>query len=433
MAQETAQKRHTSANWLLTLIPFNAAAAAIAAFVPLQIWALGHHNVILVGLAAVVGNLALVPAPLVWGKVCDRTGARKKIVVAGCVLLLAASAGMLLYDNVAGIMVFYALAAHAGGMLAPSVSLLLMESLPKDDWDSGYTSSTFYSYIGQIVGVALGVVWVVFLPLGTFATACSAFAAAAVALALILVRDPEVTIERRSVIMHPHGFLARLGQVPLVFIRIPRPSDFDMMWRAAKKSLTRELPVIFIASLLFSASANIFFTSYMPFVKSNGLSDASAIFLSVFITVANAVASMLLIKRLKGKVSNSAASRALSLRALAMLGASFFAVFLSGPDTFYGSLLVYGVLGTAYVFINVNMNMLLFKALPPGRQGGVLGVFSTLNGAALLIGSLASGYVSYYLGYSITFFVGGVLVLLSAVTLAAHYGGLGELSDVTEW
>jgi MFS family permease len=403
------------------MVPFNAALSALSTFVPLQILALGG-NVVDVGLAIVAYNLAVIPAPIIWGYVSDVTGSRRRLIVASSLLLFGACIGLFLSNSIIGILLFYAVVAHSAGMIAPPVNLLLMEKLPKDEWDRGYSSLNWYTFVGQIIGTAAGVPWVNLLPLHSFTLACSFMAALAAASSFILVHDAKVLMERRALLLTPQGFLSRLGQLPLIFLKVPRTSDFKALVKSARRSLTRDLPVIFAASLLFSASANLFFTSYTPFLKKNSVSDSLVFFVQVYILSVNAVVTRLLIRRVSGRVSHSTASQALLFRAVGMMLAAAFAIFIAGHYVVYTTLVVFGMMGAAFVFINVNLNTLLFRSLPRSGQGGILGAWSALNAVALLAGALASGYVSYYLGYSITFFLSGVLILLSSIVLDSHYG-----------
>lgn len=407
--------------WLLMLIPFNAAAQALSVYVPLEILSLGG-NVVQVGFASVVYNLALIPAPLLWGYVCDITGRRRIIIIFGCSLLTIASLGLFFSSSIISIIALYAAVAHSAGMLSPSLNLLLIEKLPKDKWGEGYTTQNWYTFLGQIFGSGAGIIWLLYLPLHTFPIACLGFSLASVLISSIMVHDAKLAVERRAVVLTAQSFITRISQIPLIFLRLPRYSDFLTVMRSAKQSLTREIPVIFVASMLFNASANLFFTSYTPYLKENRLQDSSIFFLSMYIIFVNSIVSRVIIQRFKGGVTHLAASNALLFRSIGMMIAAAFAVFVSGQSVFFTTLLVYTMLGSAFVYVNVNLNTLLFKALPPGKQGGMLGVWSSFNGLALLIGALASGYISYYLGYSITFFAASILILLSSIILDSHYG-----------
>jgi MFS family permease len=406
----------------LPMVPFNAAVSAISTLVPLSILAMGG-SVIDVGFAAVAYSLALVPAPLIWGYVCDVTGSRRKVIVLAVAILLASTVAMYLSASFAIIVLAFAAIAHATGMVSPASNLLIIESLPKAEWDWGYATLSWYSTVGTVLGLAAGMVWELFFPLNTFLLACAVFAAAALAASIIMIRDPPLTIERRIILVNPQAFVARLTQLPLLFERLPRLSDFSSVIRLAKEELTRDIPVIILSSTLFSLSLNVFYTSYTPYLKANQLMNWEVYLTSLYVNGMNGVASRFVLGRLKGSVTPAIASGALAVRAIGMLLAAVLAIFVVGKATLYSTLLTYTLLGLAYTIITVNLNSLFYKALPAGRQGGLLGVYSASNGAALFMGSLASGYVSYYLGYPITFFLGGILVFLSATVLQAHFGG----------
>ena len=56
----------------------------------------------------------------------------------------------------------------------------------------------------------------------------------------------------------------------------------------------------------------------------------------------------------------------------------------------------------------------VFNALGGGRQGYSLGVYSALVGIATLVGSLASGVTSFFIGFSTTFILAAAFLGLSA-------------------
>ncbi len=396
--------------------------SAISTLVPLSILALGG-SVIDVGFASVAYSLALIPAPLIWGYVCDATGQRKNVMVLASVILLASIVSMYVSNSLPVIILAFALIAHATGMLSPALNLLIIGSLPRAAWDSGYTSSTWYTIVGTVFGLAAGLVWEIFFPLHTFLIVCAVFAAASLAMTVLIVKEPAITIERRTLVVSPQAFVGRLTQLPFMFERLPRLSDFRSTVKLAREELTRDAPVVILASSLFSASLNVFYTSYTPYLVLNKLPDWQVYLTSMYVNAMNGVSSRYVLRRLKGSVSSTMASAALAARAVGMILAAALAIFVFGSATLYTTLVTFTLLGLAYTIIFLDLNSLLYKALPAGHQGGLLGVYSAFNGVALFAGSLASGYISFYFGYPITFFVGGILVFLSAAVLQAHFGG----------
>lgn len=57
---------------------------------------------------------------------------------------------------------------------------------------------------------------------------------------------------------------------------------------------------------------------------------------------------------------------------------------------------------------------MVFNTLHSGRQGSSLGVYGALVGIATMLGSLLSGFTSFYLGYSITFIIAAIFLAVSA-------------------
>lgn len=413
-----ALKELKSSGWL-SLIPFYAAVQSISVYVPLGIIALGG-GVLEVSFATAAYNLALIPTTLLWGYLCDITGLRKSMVYLASLVSLSCAIAFYLSSNIAFMILIFGIYSQTVAIFAPAFNLLILETLPKRSWEKGYTTSNLYMFIGQILGMVAGVVWTAFFSITTYPLLSAAFSIAAFLTASTLPK-PRILLERRSILWSAHGLLHRLTHLPLLFIRRPSLTDFRSVAVMGKKSLTRELPVIFAATFLFMLSANLFFTPYTPYLKQTGVSDSQVIFLNIYIVAANAITSQFLLKRFSGKVSHSVASKALMARAIGMLLGAVFAAFITDERSFYTTMLIYTLLGSAYATININLTTLLFKALPVGRQGGLLGVFSSLNGAAFLIGALASGYVAYNLGYTTTFFSAAILVFLASALLEVHY------------
>jgi len=66
--------------------------------------------------------------------------------------------------------------------------------------------------------------------------------------------------------------------------------------------------------------------------------------------------------------------------------------------------------GYAYSLIYVSMFSLVFDSLQMERQGGMLGIVSALSGVGVFLGSLVSGYLAFYAGYTVTDLVAAVFL-----------------------
>jgi len=404
--------------WIF-LIPFYASIQSISVYIPLGIIALGG-GVIEVSFAVTAYYLVLVPTTLLWGYVCDAIGWRKKLLYLSTIVSTLLSIALYYSNNAVSLIVIFGIYSQTAAMFAPAFNLLILETLPKKQWEKGYTVTNIFMFIGQIIGMVAGVLWSAFFPITSYPLLSAVFSVAAI-LAVSKVSEPKILLERRSILWSARGLIHRLTHLPLIFLRLPHLTDFKSIVAMSKKTLTREIPLVFAASFLFMLSANLFFTPYTPYLKYVGLSDSEVILLNIYIVAANAVTSQFLLKRFSGKVSHTTASKALIARAIGMLLGAVFATLITDTRIFYTTMLVYTLLGAAYATININLTSLLYKVLPAGRQGGMLGVYSSLNGVAFLIGGLASGYISYYLGYTTTFLLAAILVFLASTILEIHY------------
>jgi MFS family permease len=405
-------------NWLF-LIPFYASTQSVSVYIPLGVIALGG-SVIDVSLAVTAYYLLLVPTTLLWGHVCDLGGWRKKLLYLASAISLLSSIALYYSRSIASLIAIFGIYSQTAAIFAPAFNLLILESLPKKQWEKGYTISNIYMFVGQIIGMVAGVAWTASFPITSYPIIPAIFSAAAL-LFISKMPEPKILLERRSILWSAQGLIHRLTHLPLIFLRRPHLTDFKSIAAMSRKALTREIPLIFAASFLFMLSANLFFTPYTPYLKHVGLSDSEVFLLNIYIVAANAFTSQFLLKRFSGKVSHVVASKALIARAIGMLLAAVFASLITDTRIFYTTMVVYALLGAAYATINVNLNSLLFRALPVGKQGGLLGVFSSLNGIAFLIGAFASGYLSYYFSYTTTFFLAAILVFLASIILEIHY------------
>ena len=101
-----------------------------------------------------------------------------------------------------------------------------------------------------------------------------------------------------------------------------------------------------------------------------------------------------------------------------MLGAA--ALLLTGPLFLVPALVMYPVgAGIAFAVYYTSSNTMMFNTVQRKSPGAALGVYSAVVGLATTAGSLASGFISVYLGFYTTFVLAGVL-LFAAVWIIAH-------------
>jgi MFS family permease len=406
--------------WLYAIIPFAAIGSTVGSFVKLYILDLGG-NVLDVGFASSAFNLALIPAAFISGRLTDYLGRRRVILIVSAGAQLASIALMSLTRSLPIVIVLYAVYSFTS-MFSPTVfSLLMMETMPKERWGDGSATTFRYNIYGSIIGLVLGVVVLTMLPLTAMALLPVAFSGIMLAISVLVVRDPQITLERRNVTFNVEALITRLVQLPVLLIRVPRVNDFRRLLSEARNALTRDIPIIMVTSALFSLAANLFFTSYTPFLKSNSLSYLEIVGLDLFVTVINALASLPRFSRLSKRGDPGLIIEFLSLRAIAFLLAAVTSLYFTGHPVFYVTLLLYLLIGMAYTNFAIGVNTMLYRFLPEGRQGGTLGVYSAMNSVAMFAGSLASGSLSFYFGYAVTFLLASVSLFGAASLFEWHF------------
>ena len=406
--------------WFYLVIPHYIIQNSILSFVPLYILFLGG-NVVHVGLAMAAFNLMLIPSSILAGKLADITGRRRPILIfsyAGQLLSIILLASI---KSIEATILSLALYSFFSALAPPIFGLLLMETLPKKLWGEGNSLSFQYMIYGYILGLLPGIPLLLWYPLDFFILVPFSASLAAFIMGFKLVPEPKVAFERRALALSFDALLHRLSHLPFIYIRVPRPWEFKRAFKGLGSKIAGDIPIIMLSASSFFLAVNLFFTSFIPFLKSNGLSYVEIISLYLFMYVINAVAS---IRRLRERSQSGDVGilvEYLSLRAIAFLFGAITSFHFSGRELVYSTLMLFLLVGISFTHIFVGYNSLLFNHLPRERKGGLLGVYSALSNLMMFLGSLASGYLSYSLGYFYTFFLSSVFVFLASIMLEWHF------------
>ena len=406
--------------WLYVVVPLNAIGSSVGSFVRLFILDLGG-SVIDVGLAASAFNIALIPSAYIGGRLADYLGRRKLILIISAVGQLLSLVLMTFSGSIPVITLLFAVFSFFHSLSPPIFSLLLMETVPRDGWGEGSAYSFRYGIYGSITGLAMSVTVLLFLPLRSMAFLPIAFSITMLTLSLALIKDPKKLAERRTVTFSRDALMSRLAELPVILLRLPSALDFRMLSRSLRNSLTRDVPLIMSASALFFLSANLFFTSYTPFLKLNGLSYIEIVGLDLFVTIINGLASSRPFKELSKRGDPGIVVEFLTLRAMAFLFGALSSLYFTGRPILYSTLLIYLLIGVAYTNITIGLNAMLYRLLPDGRHGGALGIYSSLNSVAMFAGSILSGTISFFLGFPITFLLSSLSLFAAASLFEWHF------------
>jgi len=413
-------ERFVKPRWLYAIIPFYAIQSCIGIYITLRILELGG-SVISVGLASSAYNISLIPSAFIGGKIADYIGRRKPLLALSAVGQLLTLSLIAMTGDVNLIIGFYAIYSFFSSFSPTVFSLLLMDTVSKENLGEGSAISFKYMIYGSLTGNALGFLVLTSLPLTAVAILPVGFSTILLILSIALVRDSKATTERQAITFNLEALITRLTHLPVILIKVPKLEDFKGFANGARNTVTRDIPLIMATNTLFFLGANLFFTSYTPFLKANNLSNLEITGLGIFITCINGLASAQRFSRLSKRGDPGMIVEFISLRAMAFLFAAIESLYFFGHSVLYVTLLLYLLIGMAYTNITIGMNALLYRFLPKEGQGGTLGVYSALNSIAMFLGSFLSGNISFFLGYPVTFLLSSIALFGAASLFEWHF------------
>ena len=415
-----SSKGISSSTWFWTVLPINASLGGLLVVMPLIILALGG-SVVSVGIAYTLYHLGGILGSIFWGYVIDQYHMRKLILTVsylGTALLILSfffTTNLFLLTLLFGLMSFF-IVAHL-----PVNSMLLMESNPRESWSGLYSRMRTLTHVGFTVGIAPGIFWASFFDLEYYFLLLFAFAVLSVVLGQILVREPSIVLERKAIAHAEESLVHRLHHVTFsistFFPKVPRITEFRRFLRLTKSSLTHRLPLLYAMVFFSLLGGSIFITSYIPFLSKEGVSYANVFIIIFIMEVVGTVVLPFVGRYSKKKGDESATQLALNTRLVSMILASILA--LSVFAVFEQSLLILALFSASFAIFYASSSSQLFKSLPDGKQGELLGVYSAVGGLACLMGSFASGYLSVSLGFFATFASAAMAIILALVVLQA--------------
>jgi MFS family permease len=411
--QKAVQNRKPAA-WVDAIIPFNIAFGPVGTLIQLLILNL-QGTVLDVAFAIALFSAVGVPAAVFWGFVTDRFQRRKNIIVASYLATAAILISFLFANTGYLVSLLYAAFSFATSASTTPLNLLIMETEQKQKWATAFAKFSMVTSIGQTVGLMLSVGWGLFFSLNYLVVPLAILSIISAVLAVIMIKEPSVVFERQAIALNKPSFFHRILAVPVFFLRVPRWNDFKRVFRDIKYELTRQVPILYLSIFMFYLSAGIFNTSLVPSMKANNLSS----FLIFLVTTVAMLIQIISFKYagpyIEKKSPVKAAVWGLMFRSACygFLGVSLYII--SGVWFLAPALIFYPLAaGIAYSVYYTASNTMVFNTLRAGRHGSSLGVYSALVGAATLLGSLVSGFTSFFLGFSTTFVIAAVCLGFSA-------------------
>jgi hypothetical protein len=290
-----------------------------------------------------------------------------------------------------------------------------METERKQKWASAFARLSMISSIGNTMGLVLCLAWSLVFSLTYIVLALAILSLISAGLSVLMISEPKVIFERSLIALTKPSFFHRLQIIPYLFLRIPRLKDFRRVFSGLKCELTRHVPLLYLSIFAFYLGSGLFNTSIIPSLQANHASNL-LIFLATTISMVVQVVSFRFAGPYTEKRSPTKATVASLMLRSACYGLLGVSVYLVAGIWFLAPVLIFYPLaaGLAYSIYYTASNTMVFNALGKTNQGSSLGVYSALVAIATMVGSLVSGFSSFYLGFYTTFITAAACLAVSA-------------------
>jgi MFS family permease len=405
-------------DWINATLPFNIATGPIGTFVQLYIINLTSPGLgtIYASLAVTAFNAVSIPAAYIWGAVTDAVQSRRLIILMTFGVTTVLLLSFLLTGSSVGIIAVYSAISFISAADATPLNLLIMETEPKNMWAKSFAHLSMVASIGTTVGSVLCAVWTVALPFRLLVTLLGAFSLLSLALAVLLIHDPPFNFELQVVVINRPSFFQRLLSFPMMFLSRPHASDFKRIFRGVRNELTSPIPLLYISISLFYLASGLFNTSLVPALTAHSLSSSGVFIVSTVALGVQTIAFRYIGPYLEKRSLPVIATSGLVLRGVCYGLMGVVSFLISGPLLVVPTLVLYPLAGgVAYAAYYTSSNTMIFNSLGDRNQGEALGVYSSVVGAFTFLGSLLSGFISYYAGFHTTFLAAAVLLGLAGL------------------
>jgi MFS family permease len=378
------------------------------------------YSVIYYSIIVSQGSLATIIGSIVWGVLMDR-GYRRGLFLAvsyGGVLLSVVT--MYLSSNIFLVGSAYAALNFFGSAAAPAANLLVMQSWKRAEWSDAYGYYLFLGSMGGVAGLVLGSAWTVFLPLHSLLVPLIMCGGVATVFASTALRVELVPLERRAMLLDKSSFLHRFILNPSFYIHPPRAEDFTRFTKMLRNAFTRPTPILYLSLLVFNLGSGIFNTAFNPSLYLRRSSESLVFAVNIFAMLIQGFTMRRSGQLIPEGSETRVAQRGLAYRAAGYLATALSVNYLSSAPLAVAAALSFSLAGGyAYSLVYVSLTVLVFRSLPPTRQGSLLGTVSALSGIGAFTGSLLSGALAQRLGYPWTDTVAALLMLTTLLIIRA--------------
>jgi MFS family permease len=408
-----------SKRWIWYLLPTQITSQGLSTVIPLYVIFLGG-NIGEVAIISALQNGAVAIGSLAWGKIIDRFHAKRAILFISSFFVLICSLGMYFTSS---IYTLYGLVIVLGFFMvakSPVTQLLVMESVQKNLWSWLFARTSIIGTLGMLVAMAIGAFGSFYFDLRPYFLICAASSGMAMVLSTT-VKGQIIHLERTSIAHSLHGLRYLISNYHFIFPKHLEAYDFRHITAIFKGRISHEIGIFYLATFFFYFGSNIYFTAWTPFLKNLKYSD-SEVFLNYFIQIATMLVIFFIAPKIISKLGEERSTiLAYIPRILAVMIPAISSIFMAGTLGFPMTIASACLMVIAFSIFSTSSSVIFFKSIPQGFEGKYLGVNSAVTGVGIFVGSLVTGELTTFSGYSTMFIVASGILVISLVLFQVYF------------
>ena len=407
-AENTNLPNAMETRWHISIIPLYMAIGSPGLLATLLALSLGA-SVVEIGAMTAAGAVSTFIFSIVWGKLSDFSGIRKRYLLFFAIALGPIFLMLSMANSVQQVILIYTLGSALTAGVAPIAVMYTVECCRLEDWQDGVARYSSVASVGNILGLLTYTAAAPFLETRWLFYISSATCLSAAIFLWRMGQEPEVTLER-------HPFPVRSLRDAERFLS-PRPFLHYLDLRRIKppKNLRQMSPLqlLFLAAFIHWTGISLFGVGQTPLMKALGLTDSLILAINVVTGITAAIAFAWIAPRIKSSRKQTLNLIIVARCSLILCWAAL-PFFLIHPFSlvFIFPLSISIVFNVLYALIWLPITNFAISQAPANQKGSVQGELLSATALAGAVGSAVGGLVIAAYGYTAGFVLASIIALL---------------------
>ena len=368
-----------------------------------------------IGAMSSAGAVATFVFSLVWGRLSDLSGIRKRYLLF-FFLVLSPVFLALSITNLIPLLIFLhvALACIASG-IAPIAIMYTVEWCRDKNWHGGVARYNSIASVGNILGLMMYTAVAGFYPTHWLFSISAALCFAAALLLWKMGKEPDITLERH------HFHMRSFHDVEKVLSHRPVLHHLDLGKLRPPRNLgkLKPLQLLFLAAFVHWTGISFFNVGQTPLMRALRLSDSLILAVNGAAGTMQAISFLWIAPRIKSN-HKRLLSGIVGVRGGLILCWAALPILFVYPVSFVFvfPLVISVVWSIFYTIIWLPITDFAISQAPADRKGSVQGELYSTTAVASAIGSALGGVVLTLYGYTVGFAIASIIAMLTIPILS---------------